>query len=82
VDRRREPLGNRTQILQCALEAANEIKSEYDESVAQSWFQGQNHCLFDEAPTLVLKRAMDEEPQVLLECQKRVLDALRIFLEP
>jgi hypothetical protein len=77
----REPLGNRTQILQCALEVANAIKSEYDESVAQSWFQGLNHRLLDEAPALVLNSAVDAEPQAALEHEKRVLDAVLNFLE-
>jgi len=77
----REPLGNRTQILQFALEIASAIKSRYDETVAQSWFQGLNHHLLDEAPALVLKNATEAESHVVLEHEKRVRDAARDFLE-
>ena len=77
----RDPQGNRTQILQFALQLADAINSRFGETAAQSWFQGLNHHLLDRTPALVLKSVADAEFDVVFQEEKQILDAARNFLE-
>lgn len=77
----RAPEGKRLHILRFALRVAAAIERRFGARVAQSWFQGLNHHLSDRTPALVLKCANEAEFEVIVEEEKNVLDALRVFLE-
>jgi hypothetical protein len=77
----REPQGHRLQVLRFALQVARAIKTRYDDVTAQSWFQGMNHHLLDQAPALVLKHITDESIAEVITGEQQVMEALRNFLE-
>jgi hypothetical protein len=75
----KEPSAGRSRILRFALRVAGKIERRCGSGAAQSWFQGANHALADEAPAIALKRTRAAGDVTSVE--QNVVLALRELLD-
>jgi hypothetical protein len=76
-----EPTAERARSLRFSLEVAKSIEQRYGRATAQSWFQGANHVLSDQAPALVLKRASRAGDVDALRAERDITRALLMMLD-